>query len=138
MSQNRLRFDGLDKLITDLRNLPETLRTEAGHLIEATANGAAVKVRSAYGKHRRSGNLQDHVVVDHKTTAFGVRSVVRSTARHAHLFEFGTKARHKGLKPSIAPAHPTFIPIMEADRREMYERLKEFVARQGLEVSGHA
>lgn len=138
MSANRFTFDGLEALRQALQDLPARLVGDATHRIEAAANGATVRVRTVYGQHRHTGNLQDHVVVTHRHSAFGAKSVVRSTARHAHLFEYGRQLRYKGMRGGAQRPRPTFVPIMEADRRKMYEDLKALLEREGLQVTGDA
>lgn len=137
----RWRFEGLPELREALRNLPAELTGEARHLITGAANTAAVRIRTGYGAHRRSGNLQDHVsVTDQTSSQFGVRVAVRSTARHAWLFELGTQARHTaiGANRGSMPAAHVFFPAYYQTRREMYDALKALLVRAGLRVSGEA
>jgi hypothetical protein len=139
----RIVWTGLEELKADLRSLPADLTGEAGNHVEAAANSAATAVRSAYGKHRVTGNLQDHVVVQERSRGqFGVAYVVKSTARHAWLFEHGTEARHyitrngvKHLTGRMPPAN-IFVPTVMRHRRSMYDRLKDVLVRAGLRVSG--
>jgi hypothetical protein len=138
-----LIWDGLEELKAALRSLPFDLTGEAANDVEEAANAAAFAVKSAYGAHRVTGNLQDHVVVQEQARGqFGVAYVVKSTARHAWLFEHGTEARHyvtrrgvKHLTGKMPPAH-IFIPTMMRQRRAMYGRLKDVLVRAGLQVSG--
>jgi hypothetical protein len=59
---------------------------------EATAIAASVRSRYPLGK---TGNLRAHVKVDiTPTTGDAVLVRVTSTARHSHLYEYGTKQRH--------------------------------------------
>lgn len=129
-----VRWNGLDELLEQLRNLPADLTAEAGHIIEASANAAAVQVRSGYGSHRRTGKLQESVVVDVLASGeFGVVRRLRATAKHAHLVEYGTQARHTAIganRGSMPPAH-IFVPAVLRNRRQMYEALKDLVLRHG-------
>lgn len=140
MSNNRFRWDGLEELKAALRQLPEELTGEGSHIVEGAANGAAVDVRSGYAGHRRSGNLQDGVTVEHGVSGFGTSAVVKSNARHAWLFENGSQARHTAIganRGSMPPAH-VFVPAVMRKRRAMYDELKAMLTRHGLLVSGDA
>lgn len=145
MADNRFVFDGLDDLKAALRNLPDELAGEAGRIVETHANSAAVTIRAAYGAHRRTGNLQEHVSIDRVARGrYGAAARVKSTARHAHLFETGTKARHyitrRGVRHVTGAAEPqhVFVPEMIRVRRRMYEELKALLVRNGIQVSGDA
>jgi hypothetical protein len=138
MANNKFVWTGLDELRAALRDLPTELGNEAGQMVEASGNSAAFEIKSAYSAHRDSGNLMDHVSVDHEPRAAGAVSVVKSTARHAYIFENGTQirkdsqGRNRGAMP---PAH-IFVPIMQRKRFALFEALKELVRRAGLEVRG--
>lgn len=140
MSNNRLDLN-LAELREALRNLPSELAGEASNVVEGAANGAAVAIRSTYGSHRRSGTLQDSVVVEHSNPGpFAAGAVVKATAKHAHLYEWGTQARHTAIganRGSMPPAH-AFVPAVVKARRGMYEKLKDLLERHGLVVSGDA
>lgn len=135
------KIDGMAELIAALRNLPTDLATEAWHIIESQANAAAFEIRTAYGSHRRSGNLQDHVVVETISAGpVGVGYRVKAASRHAHLYEYGTQARHNaiGANRGSMPARPTFVPVMARRRRRMFTELADLLTRHGLQVSGAA
>lgn len=126
-----------------LANLPEHLTMEADHIVEGTANGAAVAIRQVYGRHRVTGYLQNHVSV----TRFDKRKVavgwhVKSNSPHAWLFDNGTVARHKASGASTGqmwgrtpPTH-AFVTTMSRFRRGMYLQLRGVLERAGLIVSG--
>jgi hypothetical protein len=137
------RIDGLAELIVELQSLPDHLVGEAGHIVEGAANAAAFEIRSAYGRHRVTGNLQEHVVLEQVSGGrYGVKYRVKSTARHAVLFEIGTQARHtktganRGVMPAggSRPPQPIFVPVMQRRRRRMYSELAQLLERQGLTV----
>ncbi len=144
---NRFVFTGLKELQAELRSLPEHLTGEAAHIVEGRANAAAVTLRSVYGQHRVTGNLQDHVVVEKKATGpLGVAYRVASTARHAWLFDNGSEARHyvtgKGNEHATGamwgktpPTH-VFVRTLITARRKMYDGLRDLLMRNGLRVSG--
>lgn len=140
MSDNHFRFTGLDEFREGMRHLAEMGRSgEATHIVEAAANGAATRMRTEYGKHRRTGNLQKGVVVEHAYSAFGSASTIKNTARHASLYENGTQARHTaiGADRGSMPAGHVFIPAMIRARREMEAELKALLERLGLVVTVH-
>lgn len=143
----RFVWSGLEEFKAALRELPAHLAGEATHIVEGHANAAGVKLRTAYGQHRDSGDLQDHVVIERKTAGpFGVAYRVASTARHAWLFDNGSQARHwasgksTGAMWGKTPQPPThvFVGTMIATRRSMYGALAELLTRNGLVVSGDA
>ena len=132
-----------EELKRALATMPEHLTTEADHVVEGTANAAAVAIRQVYGRHRVTGYLQNHVHV----TRFDKRKVsvgwnVKSTAPHAWLFDNGTQARHKASGASTGtmwgktpPTH-AFVTTMSRHRRAMYLQLRGVLERAGLLVSG--
>jgi len=143
VSHNKFRFDGLEELRQALRTLPDDLANEAGVIVQAHAYTAAAAIRAAYEKHRRAGELADHVVVetpDHGR--FGVGMIVRSKGRNAFLFEKGSEARHYITVNNVRhvlgrmPATPTFVPIMMDFRRSMWLELAEMLRAHGLVVTG--
>lgn len=132
-SNNRLTFEGIQEFYSDLRELAPRLSGEGQRLREASANSAALEVRTAYGKHRRTGTLQDRVTVQHSQ----FRSTVKNGAPHAWIFEHGTQARHTSLgvsRGAMPPGH-IFVPIMIRARRKLLEALKALVQRSGLRVA---
>jgi hypothetical protein len=102
-----------------------------------------VEIRGIYGAHKRTGNLQDGVVIEHQSQGqFGVGMVVKSKARHAWLFDNGSQARHwvsgksTGQMWGKTPPTHAFVRTMIKYRRSMYQRLKDMLTRHGLVVSG--
>jgi len=139
----RLVFTGLEELKASLRSLPRDLADEAGHIVEDAAERAGQAVRTGYARHRVTGNLGDHVVVERKEAGpFGAAYVVKSTARHSHLFEHGTEARHYTTINGVShltgkmPPNPVFIPAVVRSRSKMYSDLRGLLLRNGLQVSG--
>lgn len=139
MSSNRLRLDGIDELREALRRLPDALRGEAGHIVEAAANGAAAEIKAKYPVH--TGHLRDGVEVrPSEVSHFGAGAIVVNRAKHAFIFENGTQARHNAIganRGSMPPGH-VFVPIVIRKRRQMYEQLKDLLTRHGFQVSGDA
>jgi Bacteriophage HK97-gp10, putative tail-component len=139
---NSVRWDGLEEFRRALRNLPDALAGEAVREAESSANAATFEIRSAYGAHRYTGRLQASVGVEEQQVPFGFRFVVRARAKHAHLFEFGTQARHyftvRGVRKLVGAMPPAriFIPTMIKHRRQLYGRLVAMMQRHGLLVIG--
>lgn len=134
----RLELQGLRELREALRNLPSELTEEANTIIRAQAEDAKREIQNAYP--RDSGNLARGVTVEMNSSAFTANALVRSRARHAHLFEFGSQVRrtHHGASRGIMPAKPTFIPVMVRKRKLLGQALRTLLQRAGLVVSGSA
>lgn len=137
----RVTWSGLADLRADLRRLPAELADEARLTVESSAEAAADRIRNGYP--RRTGDLADHVKVEPVGSGpFGAGYIVKSTAKHAFIFEHGTEARHyvtvNGVKHLLGKMPPgrVFIPNVIKSRREMYELLKAMLTRHGLKVSG--
>jgi hypothetical protein len=137
VSNNRLKFDGLQELKKSLRELPVLLHGEAENEVDAEANQAALEIRQAY--KIRSGKLVEGVVVERveRSRFFAGRRVV-SKSPLAMIYENGTQVRHTDLgynRGRMPPAH-VFIPAMIRHRKEMYDRLRDLMRRHGLKVIG--
>ena len=136
MASVRLTWRGLAELRAALQRLPDDLRNEAADHVEASASSAAAAIMAAYPRH--SGNLRDHVTV--KTldapTRYGIRKQVRSTAKHSHLFEYGTQIRRSSTRSNLGamPAKPTVIPNVIRERRKLQGTLIGIVQRAGFTV----
>lgn len=133
---SRFVFDGLEALKAELRSLPADLAGEGGHLVEARGNAAVVTIKAGYPV--RTGDLRDHVEVEHTQSAVGARSVIRNTSAHALEFEIGTQARHNslGANRGSMPANPLFTQTIMRERRGMYDDLRDLLERHGLQVTG--
>jgi hypothetical protein len=129
-------IDGLDELKAALRNLPAELAGEAANLVEAAGNRAVLDLRRAYPKV--TGNLRAGVQVTFTKSPFGAKARVQTRAPHAHLYEYGTEARHFGLRKlkRMEPKH-TYGKTMARNRREMWGEIEELLERAGLKVRGH-
>jgi hypothetical protein len=135
----RLRLDGMNELRAQLRRLPEELRSDASHIVEATANGVAADVRRRYPQGE-TGNLIRGVAVtrvDAGKVAAG--AIVKSASKHAHLFERGTNTRrtgkgaNRGRMPEASESQQ-MIPVVIRARRRMYEQLADLLRRAGFQV----
>ena len=134
MASVTLQLIGLPDLIAALRQLPPDLAAEGGAIVVAAADQAAEEIVAAYPE--RTGNLKHGVkrIGDSKGTGAFVRVV--NTARHAHLFEFGTQSRQTaiGANRGAMPAGNVFIPIVVRRRRAMVDALVALLQRAGLTV----
>ncbi len=140
MSRSRLELQGLAEFRAALRALPKDLADEAGAIVLAHADDAKRQIQTAYPEGP-TGNLRVGVRVDRsQSSAFAATAIVRSRARHASLFEFGTQARqtragkNTGAMPK-APAGQAMLPIVIRVRRRMVEQLIALVRRAGFQVA---
>jgi hypothetical protein len=136
----KLELNGMAELREALRNLPETLAGEASHIVEGVANGVASDVRRAYPS--RSGRLIGGVQVTRfETGKVAAGAIVKSAAKHAHLFEYGTASRrtskgvNRGRMPK-APQNERMVPIVVRARKRMYSQFAEMLRRIGFVVEG--
>lgn len=138
----RVQFKGLDELRASLRRLPQEMRDEAFVLIIRTGDAASEEIRAAYEAAKVSGNLARGVRVEPlpSTGRFGAAVRVKSTAKHAFLYENGTQTRktNLGANRGAAPPGRVFVPIMQRRRRQMHELLVDIVRRAGFEVRNAA
>jgi hypothetical protein len=129
---------GLTELREALRKLPQELTEEAATIVEAHATQAQSQIVNAYPQGK-TGNLRRGVTRSRERHQFTARSIVRSRAKHAHLFEKGTgprrtsKGANRGRMPEAAESQK-MIPIVVRRRRAMVEALKVMVRRNGLLV----
>jgi hypothetical protein len=131
-------WTGLEDLKAQLRALPTELAGEGANLVEGRGNRATQRIKAGYPARTR--DLRDKTTVTHTRSAFGARAVVTNTSRHALPFEIGTQARHTKLganRGSMPPGH-VFVPVMQQERRAMYDDLRDLLERHGLVVSGAA
>lgn len=137
---NKLVWDGLNELKAQLREMPVELRDDASEIVDGTGEAAKADVIEAYANV--TGNLDRGVRLEKEQSPFGSIAVLMSNARHAYLYEFGTKPRYTGAGSykGVMPAKdkPTFISIAVRHRREMYRKLVALLERAGLQVSGDA
>lgn len=134
---NRFNIQGLEELKAELRKLPVALAYEAGGIVEDSATSAAAEIREGYGRHRRSGSLQDKVSVSHQKSRVGATSVVKSGDKDALVFEVGSEARHTRIganRGSMPPGH-VFFPAVRKWKRRMYAGFKDLLAKHGFVVT---
>lgn len=141
MSNNKLTLIGLEELKRELAKLPSELVAEGSEIVTDAATGAYDEIEAVYEAHWRSGALATGLEI--RTRDTGGRSVglvLRNRAKHAHLFEDGTQARHNdlGANRGSMPAAHAFVPPIIRHRREMYKKLAALLQRKGLTVVGAA
>jgi len=128
-----LQLDGVAELRAALMALPEQMsRDEFRPLLQSHAESLAAEVRDAYPKV--TGNLADHVKVD-KGDVSSLRVRVRTTAKHAHLYEYGTVRRFTagtGANRGTMPARPIFVPAAIRWRARMVTATKAALQRMRI------
>lgn len=135
----RFEWKGLRELQVWMEQLPAAVKGEARHIVQDTANGAAVRIRSNYSAHVHTGRLRDSVRVSMAESRHRITGTVKTSAPHAHLFEFGTAARQtsqgwkRGIMPAAPPAH-AFLPVIEQDGRRMIAKFLDVLRRYALEA----
>lgn len=145
MSTVRLNLVGMDELRAALRNLPASMTPDAGAIVVEFATKAQHAVQDGYpvGPPRKNypgGNLKHNVRLTVEQSKGGVIARVRSSAKHAFIFENGTKVRqtrtgaNRGAMPK-APESSAAIPKFIRYRREMREALITLVERAGFTVT---
>lgn len=134
----KLHLEGLTELRQALRDLPSDLTDDASVIVQAHADDAATQIRAVYEDHRVTGHLAAGVTVDRSHSAFTTRAIVKSKAKHAHLFEFGSQLRKhdNGKSVGVMPPRPTVIPIAIRKRAQMVRVLIDLVKRAGFTVTG--
>jgi hypothetical protein len=129
---------GLDEFRLLLMALPDHLAELAGHIVQDEAEQARATIVAAYTAVRKTGNLARGVkLVAQAAGRYGAAYQVRSTARHAWLYEHGSQARHSGTHAALGAMPPNPILIQTAVRRRasMYQRLSDMVEREGFTVT---
>jgi hypothetical protein len=135
-------ISGLGELIRALQSLPDELQREADGVVQIAAETTANDVRNAYFKAQKTatkwGRLRDDagalangvVIRRPRDGRKGSRAQVKSTAKHAHLYEFGTVQRFlssNGANRGTMPPQPVFIPAAIRNRKWMVAKLTEIV-----------
>jgi len=132
-----LTWSGLDELKAALRQLPAELTGQAAKIVQAAANRAEADARLNYPVV--TGNLRDGMgqIERDDSANYGYRITVINRAPHAWIYEYGTQARHRGLKTwRPMPAGHVFVPAIERNRRWMYDQFRDLLRDQGLGVIG--
>jgi Bacteriophage HK97-gp10, putative tail-component len=124
---------GLGEFRDALKRLPLELQQEARAEIVRTTESAAAELRAVYPAV--TGNLRRGVKTHIRETRGETEGEVRSTAPHAHLWEFGTVNRktEKGWNRGRMPANITrgLIAIRMRRQRALSLALKRIIERGG-------
>ena len=138
MSRNRIHWDGLTELKAALRRLPHDLRDDGSDIVINAAEDAHAEIYRKYPEV--TGRLKRGLKLERESSAFGVAAVLINRAKHAWLFENGTQMRRDrfGRNRGAMPPGRVFIPTVIKHRRRMWQRLKDLIARAGLEVRDDA
>jgi hypothetical protein len=133
-----LTLTGVDDLRRALRALPRHLASDAAGLLIAAGGEAVAAMKAAYP--RRTGNLRDKVWFEVIGHGLATRVEVKNTAPHAHLFEYGTQARHTNLGATrgAMPAGHVFWPIFDRWDRNATQAVIDLVRASGITVRGSA
>lgn len=154
MAKRWFEINGLNELKAALANLTPELKAQATQIVLDSAHAAAADIKGQYpegppgrknrqGKEIVPGGLRRGVkVVVKEVGAVAVAAQVRNAAPHAHLWEFGTEARHyftkRGIRHNVGamkkPPSPVFIPTMIRHRNAMYDKLAAIIEAKGLTV----
>jgi len=125
------KLDGMDEIRAALRTLPEQMtREEWGPIVTDAAGGMVGDLKAVYP--RVSGALAGGVVVEHVSPLV---AKVKSTAPHAHLYEYGTIARFTkdtGAARGAMPAKNVFAPAAIRWRERMVQRTKDSLRRMRI------
>jgi hypothetical protein len=132
------QWSGLEELLADLRELPARLAVQGGRIVETHGNRAETTIKAGYPVHL--GDLRDKLTHTHTASAFGARSVIKNTSKHAVPFELGSEVRRtaKGWNRGRMPPNPLFTETMRRERRAMYGDFADLLTQEGLAVSGDA
>lgn len=134
----KVTLEGLEELREALRSLPADLTREAEDIVVRHATQAEQDIQSNYPRH--TGNLKQGMRMEVEHATYGVSARVRSTAKHAFIFENGTVQRktrngaNRGAMPAASSAQ-AFIPQVIRQRRAMTADLIALVERAGFQVS---
>ena len=129
-----VRWLGMTELQRALKAAPVEIRTEALQIVRQATQATAADITTRYAVGR-TGNLRGGVRTEYPTSDVLV-GIVRSTAPHAHLWEFGTKRRQnsRGANRGRMPARPTTPGVARHRRAQMFTSLIALVRRLGFEV----
>jgi hypothetical protein len=128
---------GFEALIAELRNAPEDIRADAMAIVRETTEAAAQEIREAYPKGP-TGNLKSRVKTYYPSESV-LAGIVRSTAPHSHLYEFGTRERktktgaNRGRMPRPSPE--VTPPIAIRHRASMFTQLVAMLRGKGFEIA---
>jgi hypothetical protein len=119
----------------DWKTLSRDMQAKARSILRAGAERAKDRVVSAYPMGP-TGNLKAGVMVRSVSEGDAVVAYeCRSTAPHAHLYEFGTQ-RPEWIKSTGQRPRPTFLPITGEERMRSTAEIIALVRGFGFQVTG--
>jgi len=131
----RVTWSGLDEFLREFGSIPEALNSEGMEILREETEGAAVEIAQQYP--RKTGTLARRVRTVYPSSTILV-GIVESRAPHAHIYEFGTKARktfkgaNRGKMPEAAP--PVVVPVARRRRARMARRLVDLLRSKGFQI----
>lgn len=139
----KVTIGGAAELMAQLDTLPEDLARVAEGLVVSAAQSAAGEIVGRYpigpgSKKYPAGVLRAGVRVDVEGSGVAVVAMVRSTAPHAHLYEYGTQTRQTaiGAGRGNQPARATFWPVIDRYQATLERALIDLLRITGFTVSG--
>jgi HK97 gp10 family phage protein len=116
----------ITNLINGLSKCVESGKVEDAFLAGAMNLQQAAKAAAPVGP---TGNLKKDIKVKQlpKLGNNPKAAIVKSTAPHDHLIEFGTKPRYtkSGKFTGIMPAHPFFRPAIDANKQAVLTQVAD-------------
>jgi len=130
---------GMEEMKAYLRNLPPHMAKDADPVVEETVDMAADSLRQSY-PIGDTGKLRRGIKTRITRTTSGVHGIVRSTAPHAHLWEFGTEDRQTrqgwGRGRMDDQYNNGLVAIGIRMRKRMNQKLVGVVEAAGFTVTG--
>ena len=139
MANQMVTWDGLAELFAQLEGMTETITTKAQDIANQVAQQVADDIKQIYPEG--TGNLRRGVRVL-KSRGEGNRAlaIVKSTAPHAHLYEYGTAARSFGGQDrgQMFVRNPSAKTARRSDRVSLSGRpvVSTISGRPGMAVVG--
>lgn len=131
-------IDGLDELLQELTNAPKEIRQEAFGILREETEGARSEIATEYSRRSKSGTLASRVETYYPAES-ALIGIVRSTAPHSHLIEFGTKQRftkrygnkRQAVNRGAVEGDKVTPKIAQRHRDQLYRRLADMLERRG-------
>lgn len=120
MAGRAVTWEGLAEFVAQVEGLPAKVTDEASAITLEAAKQAADDIRAIYPEH--TGNLRRGVRVSRRTPGgYRAEAVVRSTAPHAMLYEYGTAERSFGAQDRgrMFVRNPAALTANRRDRRSL-------------------
>jgi len=128
MAAATLEIQGLDELKKLVAGFADACTDDGQQLADQAAMRAVEEVKAAYPQGPTSNLKKGVRIVRVKGDGHRVLSIVKSTAPHAHLYEYGTRRQ---------PARPVMGEVAARVRRDFYSDLLRMVERvTGAVITG--